>query len=204
MPSISERPLEYVETVIQRMGLDAEEAERFRQRYLTSPHESILQGIVHMAQLCEVSCWTMAEDDRDMWDMFGGDPYGVAIRSTCVGVIESLTHVHGRPKDASPSICEVQYIDYESYFTHYDGFRGILALVRSQWSYEQEVRFVAKSADLVAIPMVYKREGLDNSPMSEEEFEPEIHRIVADAKAAYKRRRSVGEKGFTFRFRWSN
>jgi hypothetical protein len=196
LPLVSQRPLEYVERTIDFMKLNPTEAEKYRERFFTSPHELIREGIVLLAQLCGVSCWTTAEDDEDMWGMFGGDPNGVAIRSTCLDVYNSLAFAHGKPKGADPRLCEVIYVDHKTHFTPFDGFPGILALVQGQFHTEREIRFLAKSAAYVAIPMKVTPQDLDRSSLPSGEFIAGIHRIVGDARAAVDTRVRSGVKGF--------
>jgi hypothetical protein len=175
LPLVSQRPIEYVERTIDFMKLDAAEAEKYRVRFFSSPHEVIREGIVLLAQLCGVSCWTSAEDDQEMWDMFGGDPNGVAIRSTCLEINKSLAFAHGKPKGADPKLCEVTYVDHKTHFTPFDGFPGILALVQGQFHTEREIRFWAKSAAYVAIPKRVTPQDLDSSSLPRGEFNAGIH-----------------------------
>lgn len=194
--AIGENPQAYVERVIEFMGLDEAVATRFRQRYLTSDNQKICNGIVCMAQLCGVSCWTAAADeDEDMWNLFGGSTNGVAIRSTCGQILESLANAHLAQRDSKPAVCAVGYIDHKTYFLPYDGFRGILSLVQSSWSFENEVRFVAKSPALAAIPMKLTKPGFVEG-ITWQELEAELGCIADDAIAALQRREVSGAKGF--------
>jgi hypothetical protein len=89
------------------MNLNTAEAERFRERYLTSDNQKIRDGIVFLAQLCGVSCWTGNKDeDLLMWN-FAGSKNGVAIRSSCEKVLQSLTCAHQFKAEPRPGVCAV-------------------------------------------------------------------------------------------------
>jgi hypothetical protein len=136
------------------MQLEEEEAQRRKERFLSADTAAIRDGIFFMAQLCGVSCWTASEvESGAMWNDFVASKNGVAIRSTCQQVEHALAFAHNSPaRRASPSVGAVGYVDHSDYFLPYDGFRGLLSIVQESYSYENEVRFIAKSATLASIP----------------------------------------------------
>lgn len=144
----------YCDRMSTQMGLSLDEARLRKERFLTADTETLRDGVFFMAQMCGVSCWhANASESADMWS-FVRERNGVAIRSTCQQVEHALAFAHNSPaRRASPSLCAVGYVDHSDYFLPADGYRGLLSIIRESWSYENEVRFVAKSAALAAIPM---------------------------------------------------
>lgn len=147
-------PNEYCDRMAEADGLSDEEARERKERFLAADTETLRDGIFFRAQLCGVSCWHENNvESEKMWRQFARQKDAVAIRSTCEAVARSLTHAHNTPvRDAAPSICAVGYVNHAEFFLEADGFRGLLALIRESYSFQNEIRFVAKSPQLVKVP----------------------------------------------------
>jgi hypothetical protein len=200
-PDPNEDPAEYCDHMAAHMGLSEEEAQRRKQRFLASDTAPLRDGAFFMAQTCGVSCWhANSSESADMWD-FVAERNGVAIRSTCQQVGHALAFAHNSPaRRASPSVCAVGYVDHCDFFLPRDGFRGLLSIVQESYSYEDEVRFVAKSAILAAIPAkITVPMTLDPATwtMADDQKNADyIAEVAEHARQAYSRLRATGAEGF--------
>ena len=153
-PGPNTRPGEYCDLKQETDELSDEEACEGKERVLAADTETLRDGISLRAQLCGVSCWheNDAESEK-MWKNFTRRKNAVAIRSTVEAVTQSFTHAHNTPvRNAAPSLCAVGYVNHATFFLEADGFRSLLALIRKRYSYQNEIRFVAKSPELSKIP----------------------------------------------------
>ena len=152
-PAVNEDPETYCDRMADLLHHSPEEAKARKSRFLAADTQSIRDCNRDMARLCGVSCWTARDvESRTMWDDFVGNPNGIAIRSTCQHLEQAIRDAGGvAVRSANPSICEVAYVDHDSYLLQYDGYRGLLSIVQRWNSHEKEVRLVCKSAALAAI-----------------------------------------------------
>jgi hypothetical protein len=152
-PAVNEDPETYCDRMADLLHLSPEEAKDRKDRFLAADTKSIRDCNRDMARLCGVSCWTARDtESRTMWDDFVGSRNGVAIRSTCQNLERALSYASCLAMQrATPSICEVAYVDHENYMLQYDGYRGLLSIVQQCHSHEKEVRLVCKSPALAAI-----------------------------------------------------
>jgi len=204
-PDPNEDPEKYCDRMAAHMGLSQDEAKDRKKRLLAADTKTIQDGIFFMAQLCGVSCWCANDSEsKTMWNDFVAAKNGVAIRSTCGRVERSLKDARASPaKKASPSVCAVGYVDHANYFLPSDGFRGLLSIVQESWSHENEVRFVAKSPALAAIPTRIST-ALPSDPTKwsatiesvAAEKEKYLADITAQARKALAEHRQSGEEGF--------
>lgn len=215
MPAVNRDPELYLDRAKRFLKLSLAESAAFRERFGTADHSRIRKGFVNMADLCGSSCWTMnGPDDWMMWN-FAGDKNGVAIRSTVVHVFEALDTAMHRQLAAEPTACAVGYVDHDTFFLPHDGFRGLLSIVSSCWSDQSEIRFVAKSARLAAIPSKLSKgvvftskphpEAINISEFNPTEFEEPfssdeimnfIYGYIDQVSAAINSRKATGKKGF--------
>jgi len=196
-PDANDDPEVYCDRMAARMGLSEEEARNRKERFLAADTQTMRDAIFSMAQICGVSCWSASNcESAEMWFNFVSSPNGVAIRSTCAQVEHALTHAHNTPaRKAKPSICAVGYVDHSSYFLAEDGFRNLLAIVQESWSYENEVRFVAKSPALAAIPTQVSKPGIVET-LSAKEKQEHIATVAEQARTAYVALRQSRSEGF--------
>lgn len=204
-PDPNEQPETYCDRMSALMGLPEIEAKCRKERFLAADTKTIRSGNFFMAQLCGVSCWHANNcESKIMWDDFVLGTNGIAIRSTCQQVECALGDACKPPfAKASPSVCAVGYVDHDSYFLAADGFRCLLSIVQESWSHESEVRFVAKSPALCAIPLQFKKPiSLDLATETlfpadwASEKEQLLSQATEQARQAYEMIHSSGQKGF--------
>ncbi len=206
LPDANDNPEEYCDRMAKLQGLSSEESARRKQRFLAADTAALKSCVLSMAQVCGVSCWhENGGESREMWEEFVVEKNGVAVRTTVGQLEQALAYAHNSPrKQAKPSVCAVGYVDHWAYFLPEDGFRNLLGIIQDSWSYESEVRFVAKSPALAKIPMIIKKalpedprewrgfiDGLKNE--SKEEYVKEVGDKCA---AAYVDIRRTGSEGF--------
>jgi hypothetical protein len=204
-PDANDDPSTYCDRMAAHMGLSADEAQRRKERFLAADTASLRDGAFFMAQMCGVSCWhANPAESANMWRDFVATRNGVAVRATCQKVENALAFAHNSPAQrASPSVCAVGYVDHADYFLPYDGWRALLSIVQESYSYEHEVRFVAKSAAVAAIPTrITASVPLDPTSWTaaNEEWSQKkadfIQDVAAHAKQAYAQQRATHAEGF--------
>ncbi len=159
-PDANEDPEQFCDRMAAHMKLSKEDATAMKGRWLKSRTKSVRDGIFFMAQLCGVSSWNANQNEsQSMWRDFVHEQNGVAIRSTCKNVEHALGYVLASPaRRATPALCQVGYVDHSDYFLPYEGHLELLAIVNESYSPENEIRFIAKSPELVNV-----LSGLDRS-----------------------------------------
>jgi hypothetical protein len=186
--------------------LSPEEAARRKQHFLAADTTTLKQCVLSMAQICGVTCWHANSDESaDMWREFVPEQNGVAIRTTVGQLEHALGYAHNSPvRKAQPSVCAVGYVDHATYVLPADGYRNVLGIIQCDFSYESEVRFVAKSPYLANVPTTIKRQ-LPQDPaewdaafgkLSKEEKEAFIKDVGDRCAAAYTSARGKKLKGF--------
>ncbi|QDU46851.1 hypothetical protein Mal52_53740 [Symmachiella dynata] len=200
LPDINESPEEYCDHMAMSRGLTDQEAARRKQRFLAASTQTVRDCNVLMAQLCGVSCWHRnATISSSMWD-YATSKNGIAFKTTVGQLERALGWAHNTPvRHAQPSVCAVGYIDYSSYFLEYDDFRSILAIVEEGWSYEDEVRMVAKSPIILRLPLRISKPLRPSEPIpSLTDLEKQNHRelVLSKSRSEYKQLRAADERGF--------
>lgn len=204
-PDANEDPSTYCDRIAAHVGLSTDEAQRRKDRFLAADTVSLRDGAFFMAQMCGVSCWHASPaESADMWRDFVATQNGVAVRATCQQVENALAFVHISPaRWASPSVGAVGYVDHADYFLPYDGWRALLAIVQESYSYENEVRFVAKSSALAALPTsISVSVPLDPTSWTaaNEEWSQNkadyLHDVADQARQAYAQQRATQAEGF--------
>jgi hypothetical protein len=204
-PDANENPSTYCDRMAAYMGLSADDAQRRKDRFLATDTASLRDGAFFMAQMCGVSCWhANPAESVDMWRNFVTKRNGVAVRATCRQVENSLAFALNSPaRRASPSVCAVGYVDHADFFLPYDGCRALLSIVQESYSYENEVRFVAKSAAVAAIPTrISVSVPLDPTSwtVANEEWSQKkvdyIQDVANHARQAYAQQRATRAEGF--------
>lgn len=160
LPKANENPEEYCDRMAVLQSLSSDEAAGRKRQFLAADTETLRRCILSMAQICGVSCWNAdSVESADMWRIFVPEQNGVAIRTTVGQVGHALAYAHNSPRrTADPTVCAVGYVDHSRYHLPEDGFRNLLGIIRCDYSYENEVRFVAKSADLARIPTTIRKQ----------------------------------------------
>ena len=204
-PDANADPGTYCDRMAEVMGLSPEEARDRKERFLAADSQALREGIFCMAQLCGVSCWhENADESAEMWDCIANDN-GVAVKTTVGRLERAIGWAHNTPvKQAQPSICAVGYVNHSTFFLESDGFRSLLAIVGESWSYEQEVRSVAKSAGFLKLPLNVKKEiklsdlssGQVVTKLSLEEKQSHLEKIATEACNQFAIVRSSEIKGF--------
>ena len=174
LPEANKHPEEYCDRMAALMKLPPEEAARRKQLFLVANMSALHDCILSMAQICGVSCWHENKVEfKDMWDVFVKNTNGVAVKTTVGQMEHALAHAHNSPRSkAQPSVCAVGYVDHTKYILPKDGYRNLLGIIQSDFSYENELRFVAKSPDLAQVPTRIARPMPDNPADWEQVFTP--------------------------------
>lgn len=206
LPKANKAPEEYCDRMAALLKLSTDEAARRKQDFLAANTATLQECVLSMAQICGVTCWhENTVESEGMWEEFVQNQNGVAIKTT-VGQLEyALGYAHNSPRSkAQPSLCAVGYVDHRKYYLPADGFRNLLGIIRSDYSYEKEVRFVAKSPDLARVPTKITRPMPDDPAKWEQAFKPltkeEKEKYIIDwgkqCAASFERIRRDNEKGF--------
>lgn len=204
-PCPNEDPSMYCDRLAAHSGLPEDEARRRKERFLAADTASLRNAAFFMAQMCGVSCWHASpSESAAMWRNFVAERNGVAVRAICQQVEQALALAHNTPaRRASPTVGAVGYVDHSEYFLTYDGWRGLLSIIQESYSYENEVRFVAKSAALAAIPHhfpvsvpLHPTSFLAASDEWSQKKADHIRDIAEQAREAYALQRSTGVEGF--------
>jgi hypothetical protein len=206
LPDANQHPEEYCDRMATLQKLSPEEAARRKHHFLAADTATLKQCVLSMAQICGVTCWhSNSDESADMWREFVPEQNGVAIRTTVGQLEHALGYAHNSPvRKAQPTVCAVGYVDHSTYFLPADGYRNLLGIIRSDYSYENEVRFVTKSPYLAKIPTTIKRQ-LPQDPaewssafgkLSKEEKEEFVKDVGDGCAAAYTSIRGNKLKGF--------
>ena len=194
LPTPNTVPEEYCDRMAELLGLNDEEAEAHKVRFLNADTQTVRDCITALAGLCGVSCWHDNSDiNSGMWEFLNGQP-GVAIKSSVETFEKALSECPGtsiKRRGDLASTC-VAYVDYSQYFIQFDGYRNILAFVERGWSHEKELRFVLRTDDVKASlidPVVRSQ------PATSEERQEYFQGVLTSANERYRTMRRNDPKG---------
>jgi len=172
MPDANKDPKYYCDEMAKRLCLSAEEAEKRKRHFLSADTQTLQECVLAMASICGVSCWhENNSESRGMWKAFVRKGDGVAIRTTVGKLIHGLQYAYGSlAKAAKPSLASIKYVNHKDFFLPADGFRSLLGIIRKKYSYQNEIRLIAKSPKLSALSTKITRQ-VDLNDL-EESFRP--------------------------------
>lgn len=206
LPDANKDPKQYCKKMAELQRLSAEDAEMREQHFLNFDSEALKECILSMSRICGVSCWHENDSESsDMWSLFVRGLNGVAIKTTVGQLLHGLKNAHSSPgRFSQPSVCSVEYVDHSTYFLPSDGFRNLLGIIQTDYSYENEVRLLAKSPGLAALPTKISRPVLldpkkwsqASTVLSKDEKEDHIKKCGEECKAYSEEMKTKNEKGF--------